>query len=128
MHICSSNRRSQYEQLHANSDTESNASSNDSRQIRRKRHDPKLPPFTGKESWQVWYNRFNDMARRYKWTDDEKLDNLLPKLQGVAGDFVYGQLTYSVRSNPSQIGGVLIPQFQPSKLARLRLLSWQFIS
>ena len=64
-----------------------------------KRTNPKLPPFNGKETWEVWFNRFQDIAHRQNWSVDERLDELLPKLQGVAGDFVYGQLPTAVRSN-----------------------------
>ena len=52
----------------------------------------KLPPFNGKEDWKVWINRFEAIAERRNWSDETKLDNLLPKLQGRAGDFVYTQL------------------------------------
>ena len=63
-------------------------------------HNPKIPPFTGdRETWEVWSNRFNDVARRRGWSSDEKLDELLPRLQGQAGEFVYGQLDKKTRSN-----------------------------
>ena len=52
----------------------------------------KLPPFTGKESWNVWYTRFQLIADRSHWNDNKKLDEILPKLQGSAGDFVFSQL------------------------------------
>ena len=55
--------------------------------------DAKLPPFNGKEDWKVWLNRFEAVANRRQWDDDAKLDNLLPKLQGRAGDFVFTQLS-----------------------------------
>ena len=51
-----------------------------------------MPPFNGKEDWKVWINRFEAIAERRNWSDETKLDNLLPKLQGRAGDFVYTQL------------------------------------
>ena len=57
----------------------------------------KLPPFTGKESWEVWINRFQDVAERRHWTNERKLDEIIPLLQGAAGDFVYGQLSSQVR-------------------------------
>jgi hypothetical protein len=62
---------------------------------------PKMPVFygDGKETWNVWFNRFNDIANRYGWGNSRKLDELLPCLQGTAGDFVYGQLPRSVRTN-----------------------------
>ncbi|MCG7867519.1 MAG: hypothetical protein JAY74_14290 [Candidatus Thiodiazotropha taylori] len=52
----------------------------------------KLPPFNGKEDWKVWVSRFEAIAERRSWSDEMKLDNLLPKLQGKAGEFVFTQL------------------------------------
>ena len=52
----------------------------------------KLPSFDGKEDWKVWIRRFEAIAERKHWDDGTKLDNLLPKLQGRAGDFVFTQL------------------------------------
>ena len=57
----------------------------------------RLPPFTGKEQWDVWLNRFEDTAGRRAWSDVQKLDELIPLLQGAAGDYVYGQLSQQVR-------------------------------
>ena len=45
----------------------------------------KLPPFNGKEEWKVWVSRFEAIANRRQWSEETKLDNLLPKLQGKAG-------------------------------------------
>ena len=39
------------------------------------------------------------MASRGDWSSEEKLDELLPRLQGVAGDFVYSQLSAITRSS-----------------------------
>ena len=58
----------------------------------RSNYDMKLPSFDGKEDWKVWVSRFEAIAERRQWDDDTKLDNLLPKLQGRAGDFVFTQL------------------------------------
>ena len=52
----------------------------------------KFPSFDGKEDWKVWISRFEEIAERRNWDNDMKLDNLLPKLQGRAGDFVFTQL------------------------------------
>ncbi|MCG7879269.1 MAG: retrotransposon gag domain-containing protein, partial [Candidatus Thiodiazotropha endolucinida] len=52
----------------------------------------KLPPFNGKEEWKVWVSRFEAIANRRQWSNETKLDNLLPKLQGKAGEFVFTQL------------------------------------
>ena len=53
----------------------------------------KIPPYNGKEEWKVWINRFEAIADRRNWSEEVKLDNLLPKLQGKAGDFVFTQLS-----------------------------------
>ena len=53
----------------------------------------KVPPFNGKEDWKTLVNRFEAIAERRNWTEESKLDNLLPKLQGKAGDFVFTQLS-----------------------------------
>ena len=69
-----------------------------SRRSTRPRHfGVKLPPFTGKESWNVWFNRFTEVASRRRWSTDEKLDELLPRLQGLAGEFVFDQLDQEAR-------------------------------
>ncbi|CAC5421921.1 unnamed protein product [Mytilus coruscus] len=52
----------------------------------------KLPAFTGNEKWEVWLNRFQAVARLNNWDDNEKLRELIPRLQGEAGDFVFDQL------------------------------------
>ncbi|VDI61467.1 Hypothetical predicted protein [Mytilus galloprovincialis] len=57
---------------------------------------PKLPAFNGKDDWKVWINRFEAIARRRSWTDEEKLDELLPRIQGEAGDLVFTQLPIGV--------------------------------
>ena len=59
----------------------------------------KLPAFTGSESWDVWYNRFSDVAIMNHWSKRDKLNELLPRLQGIAGEFVYGQLSRKARTN-----------------------------
>ena len=76
------------------------ASSNSSLSFHREiKKSPKLPPFTGKETWKVWFNRFEEVANRQKWSSEEKLDELLPRLQGTAGEFVYEQLSHATRSD-----------------------------
>ena len=57
----------------------------------------KLPPFTGKERWDIWYNRFVDVANLRGWNDEQSLLELLPRLQSPAGEFVYGQLSSQTR-------------------------------
>ena len=67
--------------------------------LRGKRGGTKLPPFLGTESWEVWINRFEDVATRRGWDMETKLDALLPRLQGAAGEFVYGQLSKKIRND-----------------------------
>jgi hypothetical protein len=73
---------------------------------------PKLPPFTGSELWEIWHNRFSDVAGRHGWNEDEKLDELLPRLQGQAGEFVYGQLPTTIRNNYPKLVAELDSRFR----------------
>jgi hypothetical protein len=52
----------------------------------------KLPAFTGKEKWEVWINRFEAVSHLQQWNENRKLQELLPRLQGAAGDFTFDQL------------------------------------
>ena len=72
----------------------------------------KLPVFSGKDSWKVWINRFEEIARRQGWTEEDKLDEMLPKLQGVAGEFVYGQMSRRERSNYANLVHELNSRFR----------------
>ena len=76
---------------------------------------PKLPPFTGRESWKVWFNRFNGIAEMREWSKKEKLDELLPRLQGAAGEFVYGQLTSTTWKNYKELISELENRFRVVK-------------
>lgn len=59
----------------------------------------KIQPFTGKEDWQVWISRFETLAMRYRWSEDEKLDQILPRIEGLAGQFVFTQLPVGIVTN-----------------------------
>ena len=63
----------------------------------------KLPPFDGDESWKIWKNRFLEIAERRKWSESTKLDVLLQRMQGVAGEFVFGELSRATRQNFSKL-------------------------
>ena len=67
------------------------------------RETTKLPIFTGKEPWNVWFNRFTEVADRRRWSEEERLDEILPRLQGTAGEFLFGQLRREVRCNYVQL-------------------------
>jgi hypothetical protein len=79
-----------------------------------------IPVFYGdsKETWSVWYNRFEDIAFRYKWGNDKKLNELLPRLQGTAGDFVYGQLPTQVRRDFNSLVAELHNRFHKVETSR----------
>ena len=72
----------------------------------------KLPAFNGKESWTVYYNRFQEVADRRGWNDEQCLDELIPKLQGNAGDFVFNQLSSRVRRNYRSLVNELNSRFR----------------
>lgn len=72
----------------------------------------KLPPFSGKEEWKVWINRFEAVAERRCWDDGAKLDNLLPRLQGRAGDFVFNQLPHETLSSYPELVKELNSRFR----------------
>jgi hypothetical protein len=73
---------------------------------------PKIPSYTGSELWEIWINRFSDIAKRQGWSEDEKLDEVLPRLQGEAGEFAYGQLPEEVRCNYPKLIAELTSRFQ----------------
>ena len=52
----------------------------------------KIPPYTGDDDWKVWINRFEIIADRCDWDNEERLDNLIPRLQGRAGEFAFTQV------------------------------------
>lgn len=78
----------------------------------------RLPPFTGQEPWTVYYNRFKDVAELEGWTEAEMLRELLPRLQGKAGEFVYGQLTRDARSSFKSLARELKNRFRKVETSR----------
>ena len=64
---------------------------------------PKLPSFTGSESWKVWFNCFDDVACQRNWSEERWLDVILPRLKGQAGEYVYDQLSHKQRSNYKEL-------------------------
>ncbi|KAL3891650.1 hypothetical protein ACJMK2_003902, partial [Sinanodonta woodiana] len=56
-------------------------------------HSVRLLAFTGKESWNVWINRFTAITHMHHWTNEQKLDELLPYLHGQAGHVVFSKLS-----------------------------------
>lgn len=48
---------------------------------------------------EAYINRFEAVAKLNNWTDEDKLAQLLPRLRGPAGEFVYEELRPEVLSN-----------------------------
>jgi hypothetical protein len=63
----------------------------------------KIPIFTGREDWQVWIARFETIADRYHWNDEDRLDQLLPRIEGQAAQFLFGQLPKAVLKNYREV-------------------------
>ena len=101
------------------SDDECDTMTSRNMQLRARRSSTcKIPPFTGKEKWEVWFNRFEDIAKRRCWTEDEKLDELLPRLQGVAGEFVFSQLSSKSRQKYNKLVKELGSRFKVVEVAK----------
>ena len=65
-----------------------------------KTHNVRLPAFTGKSNeWKVWYSRFHAVAEINHWTERTRLSELLQRLQGVAAEFVFDEISPDCRSN-----------------------------
>ena len=56
----------------------------------------KINHFTGDSEWKTWYARFETIVQRFGLTDEEKLDQLLPRIDGKAAEFVFTQLPPTV--------------------------------
>ena len=84
----------------------------------------RLPPSTGEEPWKVYFNRFEDVARLEGWSETTKLRELLPRLQGQAGEFVYEQLSGEFRSNFRRLVRELKHRYR--KVETTRMYSAQF--
>lgn len=77
-----------------------------------------LPPFTGEDDWKVWFNKFKTVPKRQHWTRGQKLDQLLPRLLGKAGDFVFGQLSQEEIDNYEVLVEELNKRFSTIETAR----------
>ncbi len=86
----------------------------------RQRAVPKLPDFTGShsdEKFEIWITRFNEAL--YRFNSSEKLDALLPRLRGIAADFVFDQLSPEIRSDYHALVYELRKRFQTFETPRM---------
>jgi hypothetical protein len=116
-------QRDQRSPSKSSSDSDKEVASNSTvsspvRRYPRRTSNAKLPVFTGKEPWKVWYNRFNEVAERRRWNNEDKLDELLPLLQGAAGEFVYGQLSHHTRSKYDLLTAELASRYRVVETTR----------
>jgi hypothetical protein len=77
-----------------------------------------LPAFTGIEKWEVWYHRFEAVAELKGWDETDKLQELLPRLQGDAGDFAFDELATSTFKNYHKLSKELKSRFHVIEHAR----------
>jgi hypothetical protein len=68
----------------------------------------RLPDYNGTEKWKVWINRFEAVADLHGWSRKERLSELLPRLQGTAGDFV-GKFITRTRRGLHNCVSILLP-------------------
>ena len=78
----------------------------------------KIPPFTGKEEWATWIARFEAIAYRYSWSEEDKLDQLLPRLEGTAAQFVFAQLPPLVLNDYQELVAAMNSRFRVVQTAR----------
>ncbi|KAH3801603.1 hypothetical protein DPMN_155259 [Dreissena polymorpha] len=52
-----------------------------------------MASFSGKEDLVTWISQFEAIAKRNNWSQDEMLDQLLPRLEGLAAQFAFSQLS-----------------------------------
>jgi hypothetical protein len=71
-----------------------------------------MAQYTGKEEWQTWIAQFETIANRYGWGVDERLDQLLPRLEGAAAQFVFSQLPPHVLDNYYELLGEIDSRFK----------------
>lgn len=78
----------------------------------------KIPSFNGNDDWSTWIARFESIAHRCMWTDGDKLDQLLPRLDGIAAEFVFSQLSPNVVDNYCELIAELNSRFRVVETAR----------
>ena len=84
----------------------------------------KLPAYTCKKKWEVWCNRFETVAKLNNWDKKEKLNELLPRLQGEAGDIVFDQLPIKTLESYRRSMKELENRFGSLESSRTYVNSW----
>ena len=78
----------------------------------------KISTFSGNEDCVTWITQFEVIANRFQWSETEMLDQLLPRLEGPAAQFVFSQLRQDSFNNYHELIHELSCRFQPIETAR----------
>ncbi len=78
----------------------------------------KIHSFDGKDDWSMWIARFEAIAYRYQWSEEDRLDQLLPRIEGTAAQFVFSQLPAAVLCNYRELVGEINSRFRVVETAR----------
>ncbi|KAH3706926.1 hypothetical protein DPMN_066317 [Dreissena polymorpha] len=78
----------------------------------------RMPPFTGKEGWETRRALFEAIANRYGWDEEERLNQLLPRLEGAAAKFVFSQLFPHVLNHSHELLKEIDSRFRAIKTSR----------
>jgi len=78
----------------------------------------KISSFSGSEDWATWITQFEVIAKRFRWSEEEMLDQLLPRIEGPAAQFVFSQLRQDILNNYRDLTYKLSCRFQPIETAR----------
>jgi len=78
----------------------------------------KISSFSGSEDWATWITQFEVIANRFRWSEEEMLDQLLPRIEGPAAQFVFSQLRQDTLNSYKDLTYELRCRFQPIETAR----------
>ena len=78
----------------------------------------KMCPFNGNNDWPTWVAQFEALARRYGWTESDMLDQLLPRIEGTAAQFVFTQLPGEVLDNYRELKYELDTRYRSIETSR----------
>jgi len=78
----------------------------------------KISSFSGSEDWATLITQFEVIANRFRWSEEEMLDQLLPRIEGPAAQFVFSQLRQDTLNSYKDLTYELRCRFQPIETAR----------
>ena len=78
----------------------------------------KMQPFNGESEWSTWVAQFEAIARRNGLSEEEMLDQLLPRLEGQAARFIFTQLPLTLLDNYRELKEEMNSRFKTIETAR----------